>query len=181
MGNKTLAAQRLKLLKKWKKARKVSHDPSNLRLSEDGLNLIKSFEGYFPAPYNDPVGHATIGYGHLLHYGKVTEKDRRKWGRITEKEAATLLAQDLNEKYEPYVRGLPRKLTQGQYDAIVSFIYNLGPGVLGTGYTFGRQLRKNHNRAAANAMLLYVKAGNPAGTLSGLVRRRRAERKLFLS
>lgn len=44
--------------------------------------FVATFEGFLTCPYNDPAGHATIGYGHLLHYGGVTKKDRKRWGGI---------------------------------------------------------------------------------------------------
>lgn len=177
--NRSLAADRRALLRKLKKDRKVRHRASQYHVSEDAVNLIKEFEGYFPKPYNDPAGHATIGYGHLLHYGSVTSADKERWGHLPEEAAARLLKHDLERDYAPAVRRLGVGLTQGEGDAALSMAYNLGTGVLGTSFTFGNQLRKGHYLSAANSMLLYVRGGGRI--LPGLVRRRRAERKLFRS
>lgn len=177
--DRRLAAARRQLLREYKDERKQRFPARRYTPSEDAINLIKSFEGFFPEPYNDPAGHATIGYGRLLHYGPVTAADRKRWGRITEKTAEAMLAHDLERNYAPAVRGLGVGIRQGEGDAALSMAYNLGPGVLGTGFTFGRQLRKGRYRSAAASMMLYVKAGGQ--TLPGLVRRRRAERKLFRS
>ena len=170
--------ERRGLIRKWKRERKKRHPAREYRVGEDAVNLIKSFEGFYPRPYNDPVGHATVGYGHLLHYGKVTPADRERWN-LSEPQAARLLASDLEKNYAPAVRSLGVGITQGEGDAALSFAYNLGTGALGTRFTFGRELRRGHYLTAANSLALYVFADGIK--FAGLVRRRRAERKLFRS
>lgn len=135
-----------------------------METSQAGLNLIKSFEGlrlkaYKPVPTEIQY---TIGYG---HYG--VNKD----AVITLQEAENLLKYDL-KKFENYVKATGLKLNQNQFDALVSFTYNCGSGCLQT-------LVKNRTLPQiADAMLKYVKAGNKV--LEGLVKRRKAERELFL-
>lgn len=168
------------------------------RISNNGLRFIAEFEG-LPnegRPYNDPVGYATVGYGHLLGYRPVQPRDRRaKWvkhqkrpGQLTKKEARRLLRKDLGNKYEPAVRALFKrggplhgKFRQERYDALVSFAYNLGAGSLtGTpGFeTIGRAVKAGQIKAIGDAMLLYSYAGGIL--LPGLYRRRQRERRLFL-
>lgn len=157
-----------------------------LRTSAVGIALICSFEGFFAEPYNDPAGHATVGYGHLLHYGAVTSADRRGvWlrgqrhpGRLTRGEAKRLLRRKLAERYEPAVRALRLPLNQNQFDALVSFVYNVGPGAIGPTTGIGVALRNRQWRRAADELLRWDKAGGR--TLAGLTRRRHAERDLFL-
>ena len=168
-------------------------------ISRQGVQFIAEFEG-LPnrgRPYNDPVGFATVGYGHLLGYRPVQPSD--SWGmwlavqetpgRLSPEEARELLRLDLRKDYEPAVRKLfarggplDGKFTQGRYESLVSFVYNLGPGsVQGVpGFeTMGRAISAGDLDAIADALLLYDKAGGSA--LPGLTRRREAERRLFLT
>ncbi|ADB50160.1 glycoside hydrolase family protein [Conexibacter woesei] len=195
VGPKTFAALRRRYgWRVWSRRRHAARDraaaerASARRISADGLALIEQFEGFFAHPYDDPAGHATVGYGHLLHFGPVTAVDRRgRWlaaqatpGRLTPAEARELLRQELAEKYEPAVRALRLSLTQHQHDALVSFVYNVGTGALGAETGIGRALRAQRWSAAADELLRWDKAGHPPRPLPGLTRRRRAERELFL-
>lgn len=135
-----------------------------METSQAGINLIKRFEGvrlkaYKPVPTETAW---TIGYGHLG-----VNKD----AVITLQEAENLLKYDL-KKFENYVKATGLPLNQNQFDALVSFTYNCGSGCLQT-------LVKNRTLPQiADAMLKYCKAGGK--TLEGLVKRRKAERELFL-
>ena len=140
-----------------------------------GIALIKEFEG-FPfggRPYRDPVGVWTIGYGHTEGVGPHTP-------RVTERQASELLERDLRQKYEPHIERLPfaKFLNQNQFDALVSFVYNLGPGAIAAGTGIGRALRAHEWHRAADEMLRWNIAGGQV--FAGLTRRREAERKLFL-
>ncbi len=73
-----------------------------LHVSDDALRFIEHFEGYYATPYNDPANHATVGIGHLLHYGPVTQADRNKWN-LSKREALDLLKKDI-VKYEDAVK-----------------------------------------------------------------------------
>jgi GH24 family phage-related lysozyme (muramidase) len=143
--------------------------------SAAGIALIKEFEG-FPfggRPYRDAVGVWTIGYGHTAGVGPRSR-------RITETKASELLAEDLGKTYEPAVEALPfaRALNQNQFDALVSFVYNLGGGALSADTGIGRALRAHQWQRAADEMLRWNSAGGHV--LAGLTRRRQAERALFL-
>jgi lysozyme len=141
------------------------------------LALIKEFEG-FPfggRPYRDPIaGVWTIGYGHTEGVGPHS-------ARLTERQASELLERDLREKYEPFVEALPTAhlLSQHQFDALVTFVYNVGGGAIGSDTGIGRALRASQWHRAADELLRWDKYnGRP---ILGLTRRRQAERKLFLS
>jgi GH24 family phage-related lysozyme (muramidase) len=144
-----------------------------MKVSDAGVALIKEFEG-FPfggRPYKDPVGVWTIGYGHTEGVGPGSR-------RLTEKQASALLKKDLDRKYAPLVDAPHLPLNQHQFDALVSFVYNCGPGAISEQTRVGRLLRAHDWRAAADALLAWDKAGGHA--LPGLTRRRRAERAMFL-
>ncbi len=157
---------------------------ANLKVSDKGLGLIKEFEGYFAKPYNDPVGHATIGYGHLIHRGPVTAADNAKWGSLSEPQASALLAKDLEASYAPAVRNLVKvPVTQGQFDALVSFAYNVGTGKGGLeDSTLLKKLNAGDYAGAQKEFARWNKATDNNGnvvTLPGLTRRREAEANLF--
>ena len=134
-----------------------------METSQKGIDLIKRFEGvrltaYKPVPTEKLY---TIGYG---HYGVQAGM------KITQQEAENLLRKDL-KIYENYVNNTGLKLTQNQFDALVSFTYNCGKGSL-------LMLIKNRNiQQIGNAIPLYNKAGGRV--LQGLVNRRKAEQELY--
>jgi len=137
-----------------------------MKTSSNGIDLIKKFEGCELEAYRDAAGVWTIGFGHT---GDVKEGQK-----ITEKKAISLLKSDL-EKFEKKVEKYNWKyhFNQNEFDALVSFAYNLG-NIDG--------LTKNGKRSrgqVADAILLYNKAGGKV--LNGLVKRRKAERELFLT
>lgn len=162
-----------------------------------GAAFIRTFEGVCHVPENDPVGYSTVGVGHLIAYRPVTPADHKMvWvkgqkqpGRLTNAEADRLLQQDLKRDYEPVVKKLftdgplKGKFAPHRFDALASFAFNLGvnsviPGTRGF-ETMGRALTSGDLTAIGDAMLLYDKAGGRV--LPGLVRRRRAERRLLLT
>jgi lysozyme len=157
----------------------VTETAKRMELSDRGAEFIGRFEGLRLEPYNDPAGHATIGYGHLIHLGHVTAADRSHYANFTHKDALELLRADA-EKAAAAVRAIRPPVTrQERFDALVSFAYNLGGGILEPTHTIGRELRKPDRGDTANAFLLYDTAGGQV--LAGLKRRREAERKLWLT
>ncbi|MDA3732022.1 lysozyme [Niameybacter massiliensis] len=147
-----------------------------MKISKVGMNLIKEFEGCQLKAYKCPAGIWTIGIGHT---GTIDGKPVCAGMTITQEKAEQLLSECLEKRYEPAVRKFTG-LNQNQYDALVSFCYNLGPGIF-KGNLLGAINAKDWN-SVANQMLLYNKARvNGVFTeLKGLTRRREAERKLFL-
>lgn len=141
-----------------------------MKTNDAGLNLIKSFEGCHLAAYQCPAGVWTIGYGHT---GTVDGKVICEGMTITEAKATELLKQDL-KKFENAVTNaaLTFEPNENQFSALVSFAFNCGTGNL-------KKLVKDRSAAVvAEKILLYNKSNGQV--LKGLVRRREAERELFL-
>jgi lysozyme len=140
-----------------------------------GIEMIKTFEGFRAAPYKCSAGVPTIGYGATFYPGgkKVTMTDVA----ITEEQAVELLANML-VSFEKYVDSYCiDTITQNQFDALVSFAYNLGPANLKSS-TLLKKVNANPNDESIRLEFLkWVKAGGK--TLKGLVRRREAEADLY--
>ncbi|MHA5072066.1 lysozyme [Enterobacter hormaechei] len=146
-----------------------------MQTSEKGIALIKEFEGCKLTAYRDSVGVWTIGYGWTQ---PVDGKPIRAGMTIKQETAERLLKTGL-VSYESDVSRLVKVgLTQGQFDAMVSFTYNLGARSLSTS-TLLRKLNAGDYAGAADEFLRWNKAGGKV--LNGLTRRREAERALFLS
>jgi GH24 family phage-related lysozyme (muramidase) len=146
-----------------------------MRTSDKGIALIKEFEGCKLTAYQDSVGVWTIGYGWTQ---PVDGKPIRAGMTIKQETAERLLKTGL-VSYESDVSRLVKVgLNQGQFDALVSFTYNLGARSLSTS-TLLRKLNSGDYAGAADEFLRWNKAGGKV--LNGLTRRREAERALFLS
>ena len=154
-----------------------------MKISQKGLEMIGRFEGFRGRPYNDPAGHATVGFGHLLHHGPVNGRDlaihHQEYGLdMTRKEGLELLRKDV-ARYEAAVNNMVKvPLAQPQFDALVSFAYNVGTGALASS-TLLKLLNQERRTAAANEFLKWDRAG--LRKMPGLTKRRQAERALFLS
>ena len=139
-----------------------------MRISENGIELIKRFEGCRLVAYKavKTEEYYTIGYG---HYGA----DVFKGMTISQLQAEEYLKKDL-EKFENYVKNCVTTFspTQNQFDALVSFTYNCGPASLQK-LTKGRTAEQ-----IAKHITSYVFSGSQK--LEGLVKRRNAEKQLFL-
>ena len=135
------------------------------KINKIGLNLIKKYEGCKLTSYICPAGVLTIGYGH-------TGKDVKPNQTITKKKAISLLKKDL-ARFERHVQSYNYiyEWTDNEFSALVSFAFNIGNIDQLTAY--GTRTRSQ----IRNAMLKYVKANGK--TLQGLVKRRKAELKLF--
>lgn len=141
-----------------------------MRINQAGIDLIKSFEGVRLAAYRCPAGVLTIGVGH-------TGPDVHLKLVITLQEAEALLRGDLDH-FEAAVAKAAPSATPNQAAAMISLAFNIGIGAF-----LKSSVLRHHNAgnpgAAANAFLLWVKGGGRK--LPGLVRRRAAERKLYLT
>jgi len=146
--------------------------PQPTRTSDRGQGLIHTFEGYRHTAYLDPVGVWTIGYGTTVSDGTPVQKG----DRVTPSEAERLFRNDLG-RFEKAVSALITvPLTQHQFDALVSFAYNVGVNALRTS-TLRRKLNAGLYDEAADQFLRWNKGGGRV--LAGLTRRRKAERLLF--
>ena len=141
-----------------------------MKISLEGLSLIKKFEGCRLKAYYCSGGVMTIGYG---HNGGVKETDV-----ITQDEADKLLKGDIL-KFEQYVSdNVKVDLDQSQFDALVAWTFNLGPGNLRES-TMLKKLNNEDYESVPFEMRRWNKAGGK--TLDGLIRRREAESLLFES
>lgn len=142
-----------------------------MKTSEKGLALIKQFEGCKRTAYLDSTGKATIGYGHT--------KNVKLGDKLSLQACEKLLLEDVSvceKALNTYVKK-GYVFNQNQYDALISFCFNLGAGNL-------QKLlsgRKNNNTAIAQAIPKYCHAriNGKMTSVAGLIRRRTAERKLF--
>ena len=139
-----------------------------MRISNEGLALIKKFEGCELTAYKCAAGVWTIGYGHI--------KDVYEGQKITQSEAESMLHHEM-EEYENYINDLvTAPLSQNQFDALVSWVFNLGAGNLRAS-----TLLKVVNEGDMDGVPTQIKRWNKAGgkVLEGLIRRREAEALLW--
>ncbi|MDA4843602.1 lysozyme [Enterobacter hormaechei] len=145
-----------------------------MQTSDKGIALIKQFEGCKLTAYQDGVGVWTIGYG----WTQPLDGKPIRAGMTIKQETAERLLKTGLVSYESDVSRLVKVgLTQGQFDALVSFTYNLGARSLSTS-TLLRKINAGDYAGAADEFLRWNKAGGKV--LKGLTRRREAERALFL-
>ena len=153
-----------------------------MKTSQNGIELIKQSEGLRLKAYLCQAGNATIGYGHIqnVHLGDV----------ITKEQADQFLHDDIADVETQLLKALNAdeiEVSQCQFDALVSFAFNLGVYTLVHGGrnakiadigSIWKNLKAKRFQDAGDAFMLYTKAGGK--TSEGLVRRRQAERELFL-
>ncbi len=141
-----------------------------MRASDNGIALICEYEGFSATVYRDAAGLPTIGYGHLIVAGECFSQP------LSETAARPLLRCDVAVAERAVAKFITAPLTQNQYDALVSFTFNLGGGVLQRS-TLRRVLNRGEYDAVPREMMRYVWAGGRK--LPGLIRRRAAEAGLF--
>ena len=146
-------------------------------LSMKGAAFIGHFEGFRGDMYNDPVGHATIGFGHLVHHGPINGSEPAEFRRgITRERALELLQQDAGSCAGEISRSVKVKLTQSQADALISFAFNVGNGAFQES-TLLKLLNQGDYDSVPAQLNRWTKASGR--TLPGLVTRRKAEGALF--
>ena len=141
---------------------------SNMNISQEGLSLIKKFEGCELEAYKCAAGVWTIGYG--------STKGVKEGDTVSQEEADKLLLHEM-EEYEGYINDMVNvDLEQNQFDAMVSWVFNLGPANLKAS-----TLLKVLNAKEDDDLPAQIKRWNKAGgkVLQGLIRRREAEALLF--
>ena len=145
------------------------------KMTKSGLDLIKFYEGLVLKAYKDSGGVWTIGYGHTAARGSPIPKAGMK---ITKAQADQIFLNDI-KYFEAWVDKLVKvPLTDGQYSALVSFCFNLGPGNLQKS-TLLRKLNARDYNGAANEFDKWVYDNGVR--LRGLVKRRASEKVLFRS
>lgn len=139
-----------------------------MKINTAGKELIKRFEGLSLKSYKCPAGVWTIGYGHT--------GDVKSSHVITEHQADVILDLDL-ERFEKGVEAYAPVATENQFSAMVSFAFNLGIAALARSSLLTHHNAGQHDLAAAEFMKWKYAAGK---VLPGLVKRRAAERDLYL-
>jgi lysozyme len=158
-----------------------------VKVSKEAIEGIKKDEGVRTKPYRCPALLWTVGVGHVIDPNHIRVKfDERKniplppeWDRVLSMaEVDAILANDLATFERGVLRLCPSGLTQGRFDALVSFSFNVGLGNLQRS-----TIRMKHNRGdfegAAEGFMAWTKAGGKE--LPGLVKRRKHERALYES
>jgi lysozyme len=146
-----------------------------MNASDKCLEIIRRFEGFRSAPYRCPAGLPTIGFGSTRYANgsRVQMTDPA----ITVEKANELLRETLKAFEQKVVGMTSGKTSQDEFDALVSFSYNVGSTALANS-TLMRKLRAGDRQGAADEFLKWTRAGSTV--LPGLVKRREAERALFL-
>ena len=146
-----------------------------MKLSAEGLNLIKQFEGVRSRPYRCPANLWTVGVGHLIGDGKSLPKSYNR--TFTEEEINAILIRDLS-RFERGIRMYIKvPLRQCEYNSLCSFAFNLGLGTLQRS-TLRQKINRGDKEGAAKEILKYCRAGGKI--VKGLQRRREAEYRMFL-
>jgi lysozyme len=141
-----------------------------MKTSQQGLELIKRYEGLRLKPYRCPAGLWTIGYGHLIGDGSVLPDN---WNRaFSVEEANALLVKDVIRFERGVTRYCSVKLSQGQFDALVSFSFNLGLGTLQRS-SLRQKINRGDFEGAKKVLLKYNKSNGKV--LKGLDLRRKDE------
>ena len=158
-----------------------------MKVSDKCIHMILHHEGVRSKPYQCPALLWTIGVGHVIDptHAKVKLDDRKQlpipagWDRVlSNDEIMDILKKDLNRFEQGVLRLIKVPLTQGQFDALVSFSFNVGLGNLQNS-TLRMKVNRSEFDAAAEQFLVWTKAGGKV--LKGLVTRRNDERALFIS
>ncbi|PWG77907.1 lysozyme, partial [Pararcticibacter amylolyticus] len=159
------------------KKNNVGANTEGMNLSSQGLQFIADHEGFGNNginPYNDAFGFATAGYGHLLHKSGVTAADIAQYRGMTKIQGLSLLKVDAQSRVASVNSLVKVSLTQYQFDAMVSFTFNVGVGAFSRS-TLLRELNANNFDAIPAQLARWTNGG-----VSGLVDRRADEINLFL-
>ena len=144
-----------------------------MKISKNGIAIIIQFEGFSAEAYFCPAGKKTIGYGHVILSGETFDNDKISLG-----EAHELLAKDIEWVEEAIHESVNVELTQNQYDALCSFIYNVGANAFEKS-TLLRLLNSSDYNSAAGQFNRWIYSNGRK--LAGLASRRQAESALFSS
>ena len=146
-----------------------------MNTSQAGIELIKKYEGFKAAPYYCPAGKLSIGYGHVI------DSSRERFNSpITEADAERILSSDLKATETTIAKGVQVPLSQGQFDALTSLVYNWGSG----NFLKSKGLKRLNNLDYSGAAIEFFSRDkgvvNIAGKFSqGLYNRRLAELELW--
>lgn len=154
-----------------------------MQMSENGLGLLQQWEGFKLQVYKDSAGLATIGVGHLLTKPELASGEIvisgvavQYAGGLTDQQTLDLLAQDVKPAEEAVNTGVEVPLNQNQFDALVSFTFNVGVGAFQSS-TLLKVLNQQQYDEVPAQLLRWTRAGGQV--VQGLVNRRENEIKLW--
>ncbi len=113
------------------------------RLSQRGINWLAHHEGGNLPLYNDPNGNCTVGVGHLIRLAPCTEEDRKQYGSLSSADRLKIFRSDLARFQSAVNRMVEVPLHQYEFDALLSFVWNIGYGTKGFGGSTARRLLNN--------------------------------------
>lgn len=158
-----------------------------MKVSDKAIATIKHHEGVRFKPYQCPAKLWTVGVGHVIdpNHGNLTIEQRKDlpipegWDRkLTEEEVNGILRHDLDRFERGVEKFCPIALTQGEFDCLVSFSFNVGLGTLQRS-TLRQKLLRGDKTGAAEELMKYCMAGGKV--LKGLLNRRKDEQFMFLN
>ena len=160
-----------------------------MRPSNEIINFIKTVEGYATKPYLDTAGYWTIGIGALIK-GNNDLYLETILGKSYELEVLELTEQQVNDLFElhsrekmlelnEFIRREEIKVNQQQYDALCSFVFNLGLGKSVRNSSVFRNIKRGDYEEAAESFLLWNKSGRPLKFDQGVYNRRVMEMNIF--
>lgn len=154
-----------------------------MQMSEHGLGLLEKWEGFELNLYKDSAGLPTIGVGHLLTKSELTSGKIvingvavQYSGGLTNQQALDLLSQDVEPSQQAVNNGVKVALNQNQFDALVSFAFNVGNGAF-TASTLLKVLNQQQYTEVPTQFLRWVRSGGQV--VQGLVNRRQNEVSLW--
>ncbi len=142
-----------------------------MKISENGVKLISGFEGFSAIAYICAAGKRTIGYGHVI-------KPNEQFSKISKEQAMQLLKSDIEIAEDAVNKLVLVALTQNQFDALVSFVFNIGAGAFKKS-TMLKLINSGKIAQAAEEFKRWIFASGKEQ--QGLTRRREAEKLLFVS
>jgi len=163
-----------------RKFKRVGAEPLELTLSPRGEDFVIEFEGFSSKLYNDQAGHCTIGVGHLVHLGNCHATEGGLENGITKAKAKAMMRTDASSKIDAVAANVKVPLTQEQFDALVSFTFNVGEHNFETS-TLLKELNAGHLAEVPKQLKRWNKVtinGQKVAS-KGLTRRRAREGRLF--
>ena len=160
------------LIIKFRGAKTSNKKTTGMRTTEGGRTIIKRHEGLKLNVYNDQAGHPTIGYGH-----KLLPTEIGLVNAITLGQAEEYLTSDLKTAEDAVNNLVEVPLNQNQFNALVSFVYNIGSGAFKNSTMLGL-LNEGNYKLAAEEFSRWNRAGGKVS--KGLTNRREQEKRLFL-
>ncbi|MEL6462555.1 MAG: glycoside hydrolase family protein, partial [Cyanobacteria bacterium J06641_2] len=149
----------------------------NKKISDNGLKFIADHEGMILHLYNDPANHATIGVGHLVHHGPINGSEPEEFKRgITKERAMEILRSDVITAENTVNKLVKVPLNQNQFDALVSFVFNIGETQFASS-TLLTKLNQGDYNCVPSELNRWVHGSGKK--LPGLINRRRDEGNLF--